>query len=208
AERTGRRLDARRPPVFRMSGAPALELTEVPDVLEADRELPERLVLRVDGLHTGEVQQRIQQHRRVPHREHEAIAVRPDGIRGVEPEAALPQRIRDRGHGHGRAGMARVGLLDGIHRQRSDGVDAEGVEIGRCQHAGSVTAIVSLLLISKRCVVLVRVNEVRLQPRFQTTPAACKGKLQGGWSYRLRYSGQPPLFGVWTEIVASLTDTA
>ena len=68
------------------------------------------------------------------HREHEAVAVGPDGILGIEAQMALPQRVGHRRHGHGRPGMPRVGLLDRVHRQRPYGVDTEGVEIGRRQH--------------------------------------------------------------------------
>ena len=39
-------------------------------------ELAQRLVLRVDGLHAGQVQQGVEQHRGVAHGEHEAVAVR------------------------------------------------------------------------------------------------------------------------------------
>ena len=97
-------------------------------------ELAEGLVLRVDGLDARQVQQRIEQHRRMADREHEAIAVWPDGIVRIEPQMPLPQRVGDRRQGHGRAGVARVGLLDRVHRQRADGVDTESVEIGRRQH--------------------------------------------------------------------------
>ena len=84
---------------------------------------------RVDGLHLGQVQQRIQQHRRVAHRQHEAVAIGPDWIVRIEPQELLPQAIGHRRHRHGRSWMAGVGLLDGIHGQSSDGVDRELIDI-------------------------------------------------------------------------------
>ena len=44
-------------------------------------------------------------------REHEAVAVRPDRIGGVEAqEPPVPQRVADRRQAHRRAGMAGIGL--------------------------------------------------------------------------------------------------
>src|SRR5262249_41100732 len=54
-------LDARGPAVFRMPRALAIELTETLDVVERDRQLAEPLVVRIDRLDAGEVQQRVQQ---------------------------------------------------------------------------------------------------------------------------------------------------
>src|SRR5262249_7499877 len=59
AERTGRRLDARGPAVLRMARALAVELAEALDVVELHRQLAEALVLGVDGLDAGQVQQRV-----------------------------------------------------------------------------------------------------------------------------------------------------
>ena len=86
---------------------------------------PSALVRRVDRLDAGEVQQRVQQHRGVPRREHEAVAVRPDRVVGVEAQEVLPQRVGDRRHRHRRPGMARVRRLHGVHRERADGGDGE-----------------------------------------------------------------------------------
>jgi hypothetical protein len=51
-------LDGRRPAVFRMPRALAVELAEALDVVERDREVAEPLVIRVDRLDAGEVQHR------------------------------------------------------------------------------------------------------------------------------------------------------
>jgi len=90
AERTGGGLDARRPPVLRVAGALAVELAEALDVVELDGQLTQPFVLRVDGLDGGQVQERVEQHRRVAARQHEAVAVRPDRIIGIEAQEALP----------------------------------------------------------------------------------------------------------------------
>ena len=126
------------PEVRWYSGWPAavgVQLAERLDVVHAHRGLAQDLVLGVYGLHPRQVEQRVEEHRRVAGREHEAVAVRPDRIGGVEPQKALPQRVGDGGHRHRRAGMARVGLLDGVDRQRPDRVDAERVDV-RCDRLG------------------------------------------------------------------------
>jgi hypothetical protein len=68
------------------------------------------------------MQQRIEQHRAVSGREHEPVAIGPNGIGRVEFQETGEQHRRDVGCPHGQAGMARLGLLHGIHRERADGV--------------------------------------------------------------------------------------
>ena len=125
AERPRGGLDARRPAVLRMPGAARVDLAEALDVLERDRQLAEPLVGRVDRLHAGEVQQRVEQRRGVADREHEAVATRPDRVVGIEAEVVLPQRVGDRRHRHRRARVARVGGLHGVHRERADRRDRQ-----------------------------------------------------------------------------------
>jgi hypothetical protein len=64
----------------------------------------------------------------MPHRQHEAVAIRPDRVFRIEPQETLPQTIRYRRQRHGRAGMTGVGLLDRIHAQRADRVNAQLVD--------------------------------------------------------------------------------
>ena len=71
-----------------------------------------------------QIEQRIEQHRAVAGREHEAVAVRPVRPAGVEFHEALEQHGRDVGHAHRHAGMAGFGLLHRVHRERADGVGA------------------------------------------------------------------------------------
>jgi len=54
------------------------------DRLEGNRRLAKPLVVLADGPDAGQVEQRVEQHRGVASREHEAVAVRPDRILRVE----------------------------------------------------------------------------------------------------------------------------
>ena len=76
----------------------------------------------------GQVQQAVEQHRAVPGREHEAVAIGPVGIARVVLEEARPQHVGHRRGAERHAGMAAVGLLHHVHRQEADGVDALLVE--------------------------------------------------------------------------------
>jgi hypothetical protein len=127
AERPGRGLDAGSQVIFRMARALAVDLAELLDVIEGDRGLAQALIFGVDRRDAGQVQQGIEQHRGMAVGQHEAVAVRPDRIRGIEAQEALPQRVGHRRQRHGRTGMAGFRLLDGIHRERADGIDAEFV---------------------------------------------------------------------------------
>ena len=68
AERPGGRLDAGQLEILRMAGARAAELAEVADVLDRRARV------------AGQVEQRVDQHRAVAGRQHEAVAVGP--VRG------------------------------------------------------------------------------------------------------------------------------
>ncbi len=110
AERPGGRLDAGRMAIFRVARRARAELAEVLELLE--------LHLGI----AGEIEQRVEQHRAVAGRQHEAVAVGPIGVRGVELQEAREQHGGDIGHAHGHAGMAGIGLLHGVHGQRPDGI--------------------------------------------------------------------------------------
>src|SRR5262245_15309357 len=66
----------------------------------------------------------------MPHREHEAVTVSPDRVVRIEAQLPLPERIDDGRQGHWRPRVAGVGLLNGVHRERADRVDAELVQFG------------------------------------------------------------------------------
>jgi hypothetical protein len=110
AERPGRGLDARRVAVLRMAGGARPEL---PEALQ----LPD-VHLRI----AGEVEQRVEQHRAVARRQHEAVAIGPVGCCGIELQEFAEQHARHVGHAHRQARMAGIGELHGVHRERPDGV--------------------------------------------------------------------------------------
>ena len=74
AQRAGRGLDPGGEAVLRMARGAAAELAEVADLVDVDVWIP------------GEIEQRIEQHRTVTVREHEAVPVGPVGARGIELE--------------------------------------------------------------------------------------------------------------------------
>ncbi len=109
-ERAGCGLDSRRLAVFRMPGGGRLELAEVPDVIDAH------------ALEAGEIEQGVEQHGAVTGGQHEAVAVGPVRIGGVELQEARPQHGCDVGHPHRQARMPGIGRLHRINRQRPDGI--------------------------------------------------------------------------------------
>jgi hypothetical protein len=103
AKRAGRRLDARGVAVFRMAGGARAELAEAP-------ELVDRHVLVAE-----QEEQRIKQHRAVPGGQHEAVAVRPCWVGGIELQMLCEQQGGDVCGPHRQAGMAGIGRLHGVH---------------------------------------------------------------------------------------------
>ena len=116
-ERPGRGLDTGRVAVLRVPGGRRVELAEVLEVVERQP------VAR-------QVQRRVQEHRRVPAAEHEAIAVRPVGLARRMVHHPRVQDVGERREGHRRARMPGVRLLHRVHGQGADRVDAELVEGG------------------------------------------------------------------------------
>ena len=110
AERPGGGLDAGRMAELGMARGARAELAEAPQLLEVHRGV------------AGQEEQRVQQHRAVPGRQHEAVAIGPLGRARVEAQELREQDRGDVGHAHGHAGMAGLGRLDRIHRERADGV--------------------------------------------------------------------------------------
>ena len=93
-----------------------------------DRGRAHGLVVRVDRLDPGQVQQRVEQGRGVPGGEHEPVAVGPHRQLGVEPQVPRPERVAHRGQRHRRARVPRVRRLHRVHRQHADGVDGQLVD--------------------------------------------------------------------------------
>src|SRR5256884_3642455 len=90
----------------------------------------------------GQVQQRVQQHRAVPVREYEAVAVDPVRIGRVVLQVPAPERLGNLGHAHRHAGVTVPGSLHGIDREEAQGV-AQQAAPGELRsqlgiHAGSL----------------------------------------------------------------------
>ena len=103
-------LDAAGVSVLGMAGGTRAQLAEVPQLVD------------VHILVAGEVQQPVKQHGPVARRQNEAVPVGPAGRGGVELEKTGPQHGRHVGHAHGHARMARIGFLDGVGGEESNGV--------------------------------------------------------------------------------------
>ena len=109
AQWAGGRLHAGGFRAFRVPGRLRVQLAEIPD-------------LRHGQIVTAEMQDGIQQHGRVAVGQHEAIPVPPIGVGRVVLQEIIPQDFGNIGHAHRCTGVAGVGVLNGIHGQRADGV--------------------------------------------------------------------------------------
>ena len=69
-----------------------------------------------------EIKQRVDQHRAVTGGKHEAVAIRPGRVGGIEFQKAREQDGCDIGCSHGQPGMAGFRLLDRIHGKRPNGI--------------------------------------------------------------------------------------
>ena len=128
-ERTGGGFDARNPVVLGVPRGLAVELAEMADVVEGNRRLPQPLVLGVHRLGAGEMQHGPEQHRGMTVGEHEPIAVGPDRVVRIEMHHAVPDRVDQGRERHRRAGVAGIGLLDRVHRERADGIDRQLIQL-------------------------------------------------------------------------------
>ena len=80
-----------------------------------------QLVHRHVGI-AEQMQQPVKQHRAVPGRQHEAVAVGPVRRQRIEFQELREQHGGGVGHAHRHAGMAGIGLFDGVHRERAQRV--------------------------------------------------------------------------------------
>jgi hypothetical protein len=129
AERARGRLDPGGPAVLRVSRRARAQLAELFDLVQADRRLVEHVVVGVDLANPGQVEDRVDQHRGMPGREHEAVAVGPGGVCGVVAEVVLPELVGDRRQRHRRPGVAGARLLHRVDREGADGVYGELVDV-------------------------------------------------------------------------------
>src|SRR4029453_11766767 len=109
--------------IFGVPGGLAVELAEMTDVIKRNRWMTEAFVFSVDRLCAGEMKYGPEQHGGVPVRQHEAVAVGPDRLLGMEGQAAVADRVNQRRERHWRAGMPGLSLLDCINRKRANCVD-------------------------------------------------------------------------------------
>jgi len=68
----------------------AVELAEMPDVIESNGRLSQFFIVGVHCLGLREVENGPEQHRRVAIGENEAITIRPDGILRIETHNPVP----------------------------------------------------------------------------------------------------------------------
>src|SRR5215470_15745814 len=101
--------------VLRVAWGLAVELAKTTDIVERNRRFSQRFIAAIDSLDGGEMENRPQQHRRMTIRQYETITIGPDRILWIEAENPIPDGIDERGEGHGRGGMSRVGLLHSVH---------------------------------------------------------------------------------------------
>ncbi len=110
AQRPGGHLDAGGEPALRMargSGAPLPE--------------PAKLIQR--KVVAGEVQQAVEQHRCVPARQNEAVAVDPVRMVRAVTEMTLPEHVGRRGKPQGCPWVAALGQFDRVHGEGTNRVD-------------------------------------------------------------------------------------
>ena len=118
AQRAGGGLDARQVAMLGMAGGGAADLAELLEILDGNLGI------------AGQPEQGIEQHRAVPGRQDEAVAVGPAGVARVEFQKAGKQHRGDIGHAQRQARMARFGGLHRVHGQETDGVgEAAGLSL-------------------------------------------------------------------------------
>jgi len=137
------------------SRRPILEISEqaVDEVV-----LVRDVVVERHRLVAGEMEQRVEQHRAVTGREHEAVAVGPSGIACVEFQEAREQYCRHVRHTHRHPRMSRLRLLDGVDGKKPNSVGHFGVaDFSTFERARKYIHIVRLFR-SINC----RINGVRM----------------------------------------------
>ena len=151
AQRARGALDAGSPAVLRMAGALGIELAELLQVLQRNGELAEHLVLGIDRLDSSQVQRRVEQGRCMAGGQHEAIAIAPDRMVGIEPQELLPHRVHHRRQRHRSTGMAGIGRLHGVHAQACGSCRWRACRWDRCSRAGKSVLAVWVMVNLPRC---------------------------------------------------------
>ena len=152
SQRPGRHLHARRLAALRM-----------PRCLRSP--LPELLQLRQRQVVAGEMQRAIQQHRRVPIRQHKPIAVDPLRRRRIVLHQLVIQQIRYRSAAQRRSRMAALRLFDSVYSQKTQCIDGKLVQFV-LPIAHSLPF--SLILISCRTFLVYKPSAVRSRNNTKT----------------------------------------
>ncbi len=127
SERAGRDLDSGRVAALGVAGG-------------ARAPLAERFEVGNREVEAGEVEQRVLQDAGVAAAEDEAVAVGPGGFVRVDAQYVAEERVAERRERHRGPRVPGVRLLDGVHRERADGVDGAAPDgavdvagrVGRC----------------------------------------------------------------------------
>ena len=98
----------------------ASPLTELFDVIERQ-------------LVPGQMQEAVEEHAAVSPGKDKPIPVMPAGIGGIVSEMFRPEEVGHRRCTHWHTRVARFRLLDSVHCERANGIDAELVECRRVQ---------------------------------------------------------------------------
>lgn len=100
-------------------------------------QLPKALQLVQRQVIARQVQQTVQQHRAVTVAQYKTVTIRPKRVRRIVLQRVVPQHLGNVGHAHRRAGMARVGLLNRVHRKRAEGI-GKGKTLGHGSGTGFI----------------------------------------------------------------------
>jgi len=106
-----------------------VQLAELFDLVQRAGGLVGDVVIGVDLLDAAEEEHRVEQHRGVAGREHEAVAVGPDRVGRVVAQVVLPELVGDRRQRHRRPRVPRIRLLDRVDRERANRVYGELVDV-------------------------------------------------------------------------------
>ena len=135
AQRAGRGFDAGTLVILGVTGGLRVQLTEMLDVVDRYRV-------------AGQVQHRVEEHRGVAVRQHEAIAIEPGRVVGVVLQHLPPEHFTNVRETHRRTGVAGVRLLHCIHRQRPDRVGS--FRSGGHKSRGSERAVIVVASLQQR----------------------------------------------------------
>jgi hypothetical protein len=133
SERSSRYFDSRSHDIFRMTGSFRSELSEVFYLLQTQTI-------------SGEMEKTVNQHRAMTGRKKKPVSVEPFRILWIMPKKLSPKDIGGRCHSQWQTRMSRIGPLNRIKGQGSDGVDTKLVDI-LFRHLGIEGAIKTLLAI-------------------------------------------------------------